>query len=138
MSSPVATASRRKSGRAVRIPEKFAPETRPVTAKRKRSGNDVENNASDVEEEEEELASDATSTLESADEEEVRGTRKKAKPIPKASSKPVAKKPKVNGTVSHEEDASAVRLPSRPKKGKKVAIADRSAEGLYGERIRTC
>ena len=129
-STPVATGSRRKSGRAVKIPEKFVPDAPSsqqgsASAKRKRGEEDAENDASDVDEEEE---SDAT--VESAAEEEVREIRRKAK----TTKKPAAKKPKVNGTATHEE-VPAVKLPARPKKAKKVAIADKSAEGLYGKRV---
>jgi cohesin complex subunit SA-1/2 len=130
-STPVATGSRRKSGRAVKAPEKFIPDAPPSqqahsSAKRKRERQEVENDASDVEEEDE--TSDGT--VDSEGEEEVREARKQ----PKGPRKHAAKKPKVNGTVSHEE-ALAVKLPSRPKKGKKVLIADRSAKGLYGKRV---
>ena len=129
-STPVATGSRRKSGRAVKVPEKFIPDAPSSqhghsSAKRKR-GEDAENNASDVEEDDE----DSDGTVESAGEEEAPAPRKK----PKAPQKPAAKKPKVNGTVSHK-DATGVKLPSRPKKGKKVAIADHNAGGLYGKRV---
>jgi len=112
------------------VPEKFVPDAPgsqqgSVSAKRKRGGEDVENDASDVDEEAEE--SDAT--VESAAEEEVREIRRKAK----TTKKPAAKKPKVNGTAAHE-DAPVVKLPNRPKQTK-VAIADKNAEGLYGERV---
>ncbi|PMD41200.1 STAG-domain-containing protein [Hyaloscypha variabilis F] len=128
-STPVATGSRRKSGRAVKIPEKFVPnapssQQGSASAKRKRGGDDAENDASDVEEEEEE--SDAT--VESAAEEEVREIRRKAK----TTKKPAAKKPKVNGAATHDE-VPAVKLPARPKKTKKVAIADKGAGGLYAD-----
>src|SRR6187402_1525533 len=94
-SSPVATGSRRKSGRAVKVPEKFVPEVissqpGPASAKRKRATEDVENDASETDEDAEE--SDAT--VESAAEEEVREGRRKAK----KTKRPEAKKPKVNGT----------------------------------------
>jgi cohesin complex subunit SA-1/2 len=129
-STPVATGSRRKSGRAVKAPEKFTPDALSSqqalsSAKRKRGVEYVENNASDLEEDDE--GSDGT--VESVKEEEGPAPRKK----PKAPRKPAAKKPKVNGTVSHGK-APAVKLPSRPK-GKKVLIADRNAEGLYGKRV---
>jgi cohesin complex subunit SA-1/2 len=134
-STPVATGSRRKSGRAVKAPEKFvpdAPSSQPgaASAKRKRGGEDVENDALDVEEE----AEDSDEELESAGEEEPRNNRRKAKPT-KAAKKPAAKKPKVNGTAPHEE-THAVRLPNRPKKTRKIAIADDGAEGLYGKSLR--
>jgi cohesin complex subunit SA-1/2 len=131
-STPVATGSRRKSGRAVKVPEKFVPDAPssqagPASAKRKREEG-AENDASDVEDEEEEERDD---TIDSAGEEDGRDTRKKAK----IAKKPAAKKPKVNGTASHG-DAPAVKLPNRPKKaGKRVAIADTDAEGLYGKRV---
>lgn len=128
-STPGAGVSRRKSGRAVRAPEKFAPE--PVsqtngTAKRKRSdvGDDEEDVENDASEDEEEESDDEP---ESADEEELREARQRAR----KAKKPVAKKPKTNGSVAHTR-APAVRLPSRPKKSKKVTLADDEAEGLYG------
>jgi cohesin complex subunit SA-1/2 len=135
-STPVATGSRRKSGRAVKVPEKFVPETAPASAKRKRDDEENENDASDVDEEAE--ASDATA--ESGEEEEPRPSRKKGKGKAPAPRKPAAKKPKVNGTTAHEEEdeeaAPAVKLPSRPKTAsRRVAIADKNAEGLYGERV---
>jgi len=116
----------------VKAPEKFvpnAPSPKPgaANAKRKRGSEDVENDASDIEEE----AENSDEELESAREEEPRNSRRKAKPT-KAAKKPAAKKPKVNGTAPHEE-THAVRLPNRTKKTKKIAIADDSAEGLYGK-----
>lgn len=132
MSSPGATSSRRKSGRAVKAPEKFVPDvpssqTESASAKRKRGRDDVENDASDVEDEE---AEESDETIESAGEEEVTGKRTKAK----TTKKPVAKRPKVNGAASHE-DSTSVKLPNRPKKaGRRVAIADKSETGLYGKR----
>lgn len=133
MSSPVANSSRRKSGRAVKVPEKFVPDA-PASqqghssAKRKRGNGDVENDASDVDEQD----GDSDDAVESAEEEEAPATRKRAK----APRKPAGKKPKVNGTAAHEM-APAVKLPGRPK-GKKVAIADRNGEGLYGKRVCSC
>ncbi|KAK0123713.1 hypothetical protein ONS95_008722 [Cadophora gregata] len=130
MSSPAATASRRKSGRAVRAPEKFMPEAPSSQAgsansKRKRTEEDGENDASEIDDEAE--ASD--DAIASAAEEELQEVRRKAK----TTKKPAAKKAKVNGTSSREEPL-AVKLPARPKKGgKRVAIADKDAEGLYAD-----
>lgn len=128
-STPGATASRRKSGRAVKVPEKFVPDApstqqAPASAKRKRGEEDDENDASEIDEDEEEIEEDE----ESAAEEEVRAAKRKQ---PKKTKKPATKKPKVNGTAAHEE-APTVRLPARPKKAKRVAIADKDVEGLYG------
>ena len=126
-STPVSAGERRKSGRAVRAPAKFAPElasSQPVNSnsKRKRKENDAEDDASDLEEEVE-----TSDTEESAGEEEVKESRKRARPA-----KPAAKKPKVNGTASHDE-GPALKLTSRPKKARKIAIADEDAQGLYGK-----
>ncbi|CZR65207.1 related to nuclear protein SA-1 [Phialocephala subalpina] len=129
-STPGATASRRKSGRAVKVPEKFVPDApstqqAPASAKRKRGEEDDENDASEIDEDEEEIEEEE----ESAAEEEVRAVKRKQ---PKKAKKPATKKPKVNGTAAHEE-APPVRLPARPKKAKRVAIADKDAEGLYAD-----
>jgi cohesin complex subunit SA-1/2 len=127
-----ATASRRKSGRAVKAPEKFAPEAPSSPAprtngKRKREvANIEEEEESGAVDEENEDEDEEEEEEESADEETSKTTKKKAKP----GRKPAAKKPKVNGTESHT--VPVVRLPNRPKKVKKVPIADDSAEGLYG------
>lgn len=131
-SSPAASGTRRKSGRAVKAPEKFVPDAQssqpdPASAKRKRQGEDVEDDASD----DEETDDDSDESIESAGEEELKEARKKAK---NTSKKPAPKKAKVNGALSKER-TPAVRLPNRAKKSKQVAIADRSAEGLYGTRV---
>jgi cohesin complex subunit SA-1/2 len=131
-SSPAASGTRRKSGRAVKAPEKFVPDApstqpEPASAKRKRQGEDAEDDASDNEE----VDDDSDESIESAGEEELKDARRKAKNTTK---KPASKKPKVNGALSKEK-APAVRLPNRAKKPKQVAIADGSAEGLYGKRV---
>lgn len=141
-STPGASASRRKSGRAVKVPEKFIPDVPssqivPAGSKRKRGEGTGENDASELEEEEEEEVDDEDDIEEeeeSAAEEEIKASRRK--PAPK-SRKPAAKKAKVNGTSTEAEPrALPVRLPARPKKtSKRVAIADKDAEGLYGRRI---
>lgn len=135
MSSPVASTSRRKSGRAVKAPEKFVPDVPssqagPASSKRKRTGADVENDASDIEEEEEE---DSEDEVESSGDEDATKTRKK--PKSKSVKKPAAKRPKVNGKGPHEDaPAHSIRLPARPKKARKIAVRDDDAEGLYGMR----
>lgn len=131
-STPGTSASRRKSGRAVKVPEKFIPDVPssqagPAGAKRKRGEEDGENDASEIEEDEEE-EDDVEEEEESAAEEEIRANKRK----PAKARKPAAKKAKVNGTSSHAE-ALPVRLPARPKKSKRVAIADKDAGGLYGK-----
>ena len=131
MSSPAATASRRKSGRAVKAPEKFVPEVTsshagPAGSKRKRTGEDAENDASDVEDEPDESEEEIESEGEEA-------RKPRRKPKAKTARKPAAKKPKVNGNTTHEDaPAPAIRLAARPKKPRKVPVVDEDAEGLYG------
>lgn len=119
-------ASRRRSGRVVRAPEKFSPE--PVqAAKRKRAAagddeedEDIENEAPDDDEE----MSDATD----GEDRPARRSKSRAKPASRTK-KPAIKKPKTNGvSLSH-----AANLPSRPKKT--VALKNFAKPGdddLYG------
>lgn len=136
-SSAAATASqRRKSGRAVKVPDKFQPEVESsqnagAGGKRKRSGDEMEGVENGAEEEEEDDESDEEDEEES-DEEEA-PVKKKSKPKTAATkSAPVAKKAKVNGSTPHAK-AHSMRLPSRAKKPTgKVVFKDQDAEGLYG------
>jgi cohesin complex subunit SA-1/2 len=141
-STAEATASqRRKSGRAVKVPEKFQPEVLSsqhpgASGKRKRSGDDIEGVENEEEEEEEDESEEDDEDEESAEEEAP--AKKKAKPkAAAAKSAPVAKKAKVNGNASHTK-AHTMKLPSRAKKPTgKVVFKDRDAEGLYGELATT-
>lgn len=134
MSSPAgATASqRRKSGRAVRAPEKFQPEVSSQNAggsgKRKRAGADVEDGQNE-EDEDNEGEDEEDDEDEESDEEEA-PVKKRAKPTAATTKKaPAAKKAKVNGNAP-----PALRLPNRAKKhAGKVVFKDQDAEGLYGE-----
>jgi cohesin complex subunit SA-1/2 len=139
-SSAEATASqRRKSGRAVKVPDKFQPEvessqTAGAGGKRKRSGDDMEGVENEVDEEEvEEDESDEEDEDEESEEEEA-PVKKKSKPKAAATkSAPVAKKAKVNGSAPQPK-AHSMRLPSRAKKPTgKVVFKDQDAEGLYGK-----
>lgn len=90
----------------------------------------MENDASDIEEEE----VDSEEEVETEGEEEPKKTRKK--PKAKTARKPAAKKPKVNGTAPRNDaPAPSIRLAARPKKPRKIAVLDEDAEGLYGMRI---
>ena len=137
-SSGEATASqRRKSGRAVKVPDKFQPEVESsknagAGGKRKRSGDDMEGVENEEEQEEEEEESDEEDDEES--EEEEAPVKKKSKPKAAVTkSAPVAKKAKVNGSALQPK-AHSMRLPSRAKKPTgKVVFRDNDAEGLYGE-----
>lgn len=131
-----ASSGRRKSGRAVKAPEKFVPDVPSSqlvngSSKRKRGAGGEGNEENDASHEGE---SDEDEEEESADEEELKERAKKTR-------RPVAKKaktngqPKVNGAVAHNP-AMPIRLPARPKKkGKKVTVAKEQAEGLYGNTV---
>lgn len=136
-SPSVAETSRRRSGRVVRAPQKFSPEvhssqinnSRP---KRKRDGEsddeDVENEAPNADDDSDELSDPPDDDDESA-QEEAPVKQKKAKATSK---KPAAKRAKVNGNAPAAL-APAIRLPNRPKKTARVAIARRDGDGLYAE-----
>lgn len=134
-----ATASqRRKSGRAVKVPDKFQPEVESsqnagAGGKRKRGGDDMEGVENGEEEQEEEDESDEEDEDEESEEEEA-PVKKKSKPKAAATkSAPVAKKAKVNGSAPQAK-AHSMRLPSRAKKPTgKVVFKDQGAKGLYGE-----
>ncbi|OTA67189.1 STAG domain-containing protein [Hypoxylon sp. EC38] len=132
--------SRRRSGRVVRAPQKFSPELQNdnSSSKRKRGpdrdGEDVENE-SPVEDEDEEL-SDPDADDDEVDEQTSRS--KKSKPKQKhRPKKPAAKRAKVNGTAPTDAPpaslAPAVKLPNRPKKTARVAIAHPDGDGLYAD-----
>lgn len=146
MSSPAPTANRRKSGRAVKAPEKFVPDAPSsqvgsTSTKRKRSGEALGDDASDIEEEED----DSEQESESAGEEVIRKpTRKKTQS--KSTRRPALKKPKTNGKAANDDDEDededaapthSIRLPARPKKARKNAIQDEGVEGLYGKLCET-
>ncbi|KAI1138576.1 STAG-domain-containing protein [Hypoxylon sp. FL0543] len=132
--------SRRRSGRVVRAPQKFSPDPQndPTSSKRKRGpdrdGEDAENE-SPVEDEDEELSDPED---EDDEVEEQTSRSKKSKPKQKSrTKKPAAKRAKVNGTAPPEAAsaslAPALKLPNRPKKTGRVAIAHPDGDGLYAD-----
>ncbi|KAI1101965.1 STAG-domain-containing protein [Jackrogersella minutella] len=133
--------SRRRSGRVVRAPQKFSPEPQNdhSTSKRKRGPDRDEEdgeNESPAEEEDEEL----TDPEEEDDdvEEEPSSRSKKSKSKQKSRpKKPAAKRAKVNGSAPTDaasaSNAPAVKLPNRPKKTVRVAIAHPDGDGLYAD-----
>ena len=117
-------ASRRRSGRVVRAPAKYAPEpASTTTAKRKRGEQNTD------EAEDEEIESDQ----EMSDEDDESNDDHPAPKSRKAGSrakKPSSKKPKINGT--QPPGLSQVsRIPSRPKKTVRIELGDRGS-GLFG------
>lgn len=140
MSSPVqASSTRRKSGRAVRAPQKFTPvipasQSANANGKRKRRDDNADSEESQDESVTEEV-DESDEEEESADEEEQREQKKRSRSNNK---KPAAKKAKVNG-ASSPASAPALKLASRPRKPtkpKKLVIKDANATGLYGKSWR--
>ncbi|KAF2678498.1 STAG-domain-containing protein [Lentithecium fluviatile CBS 122367] len=129
------SATRRRSGRVTKRPEKFAPESSPaLSAKRKRrDGNesDIDSDAPLSDDEQSE------SSQGEPDEEEVRARRRKKKSGPGAK-KPPQKKPKTNGEVVNlaiRPAKPAKRKNAKPRKAlaRKSALVDEDADGLYAE-----
>jgi cohesin complex subunit SA-1/2 len=146
--SPAPDASQRRSGRVTRAPRRFTPEAHsasqnsPGTSKRKRAPEpdddveDEENQAPDGDEDDEEPSDDEEDNEEEDDQDEPAPRSRKSKSSQKSKSrKPAAKRTKVNGSATADADtasAPAVKLPNRPKKTVRVAIAGHGDEsGLY-------
>ncbi|KAF5657251.1 cohesin complex subunit sa-1 2 [Fusarium heterosporum] len=129
--------TRRRSGRVVRAPSKFTPEStsQSTNPKRKRDDQDddeenAENEASDSDQE---MSDDDDD--DSDDDHPAPRSRKKASQTSRAK-KPSAKKPKINGSkplrparVAH----SAKSLPTRPKKSVRIEDAALKGTGLYAD-----
>lgn len=150
LTEPTPSASqRRKSGRAVRAPEKFAPEPTSSqairgAAKRKRSvnENDEPNGEEPQDEIEEEESDEEEQETESEEEDAPKKKKAKTRGAAKSASKkaPAAKKTKTNGVAQAPKEPKApkqqqMRIPSRPKKAQtgKVVFKDNSASGIYAE-----
>ncbi|KAM0324187.1 hypothetical protein ACHAQA_008381 [Verticillium albo-atrum] len=139
------SASRRRSGRVVRAPEKFSPEP-TVTTKRKRAADADDENLDDDDQDEHDAENDASDDdqdmSDATDDEPTPRPKQKQKtqrkPAPKASylaqlEGRATKKPKTNGLPSASLSRAA-NLPSRPKKS--VAIANFGKPGqddLYAD-----
>lgn len=130
-------AARRRSGRVVRAPDKFAPDASQAAAKRKRGdgedddgsddGSDADEN--DVPELDDESDED---DQESDDEPPARAKRAKKSSQSQRGRKPSAKKPKINGTKP-SVGTKTVTLPRMPKKSVRLDTAA-TGTGLYGTR----
>lgn len=138
--SPSAAEARRRSGRVVRAPQKFIEENHNDTSSKRKRTRDNDEDAENQEPNNDspEEASDEEAAEES--DAELAPRQKKSKSRAK---KPAAKKPKINGDATAEAapaPAQALRLPNRPKKTVRVAIARKDGDGLYGEQFQrqTC
>jgi cohesin complex subunit SA-1/2 len=127
----------RRSGRVVRAPEKYAPQTIAIPAKRQRTedldGEDVENEVPEDDESDDADAVGEEDEVEDGD--HVAPAKRKGKKRVASQSaggkKPAAKKPKINGDVPGG-DEHVTSLARRPKKGMKIDVGERGGEGLYG------
>jgi len=131
MDAPENSANKRRSGRVSRKPDVFTEA--PATSKRKRTQPEGEGDGEDQGDERDEDDEDEDSESEGEpDEEELREKRARARKAKSApAKKPVAKRPKTNG--------STIALPNRAKnkstRKKAKALNDEDAEqagGLYG------
>ncbi|RYP59753.1 hypothetical protein DL769_008421 [Monosporascus sp. CRB-8-3] len=151
--SPAPDASvRRRSGRVVRAPRKFSPDVYPSqngksASKRKRGpeaeDEDEENQAPDDEQGDEGLTDGEDNNVEEEDDDgEPTPKPKKSKSSQSSQpKKPATKRAKVNGNApaintsapAPISNAPAVRLPNRPKKTARIAVAKLEHDGLYAE-----
>lgn len=122
------TTARRRSGRVVKAPTKYAPEPTASASKRKRNDDEgdeeAENGAAESDEEMSDAASDAGS-----DEDHPAPKPRKPSQTTRAK-KPSIKKPKINGAQSAASGTIA-RIPSRPKKTVRIDPGEKGT-GLYG------
>lgn len=132
-----APASRRRSGRQTRVPEKFQPEI-TIAPKRKRGEHDeeddVENHDPEGEEVDEESSEDDADDS-PAEEERAKPKKKRTASQQSRAKKPATKKPKINGAGPGAASIT-LGLPSRPKAKKSVRVMTgdrRDGDGVYGE-----
>ncbi|KAJ5020434.1 STAG domain-containing protein [Bipolaris maydis] len=126
------TATRRKSGRVSRKPDRFAPGASPTTTTKRKRGNDNDSavDASDSSEQESDQ-----STEDEPDDEEIREAQRKRK-SKAAARKPAAKKPKTNGdslSLAIRPASNATKkLAKRPRKAPvRKSTLPEETEGLY-------
>lgn len=131
--------TRRRSGRVVRAPTKFTPDTTTQSTNPKRKRDDQDDEEEDEEEDAEIEAPDSDEEMsnepdnDSDEDHPAPRSRKKSSQTSRAK-KPSAKKPKINGSkplrparVTH----AAKSLPSRPKKSVRIEDAAVKGHGLY-------
>ncbi|EUC49990.1 hypothetical protein COCMIDRAFT_83301 [Bipolaris oryzae ATCC 44560] len=128
------TATRRKSGRVSRKPDRFAPGASPTTTTKRKRGNDNDSavDASDSSEQESDQ-----STEDEPDDEEIKERRRKRK-TKAAARKPAAKKPKTNGdslSLAIRPASNATKkLTKRPRKAPvRKSTLPEETEGLYAD-----
>lgn len=133
-----ADGSRRRSGRVVRAPQKFAPDAAP-SSKRKRAADrdneDAENEepGDDDDDDDDEAPSDDDDD-DMVDDDEPAPAKRRKKPAASQSKERALKKPKTNGTTLGS-GAHASSLPRRPKKAVRVDVAHREGDGIFGSLV---
>jgi cohesin complex subunit SA-1/2 len=129
------SATRRRSGRVSRRPDKFASPT--GSTKRKRGDNDDSGVDADQPSSEEEQEDSSEGE---PDVEEIRERRRKNKSKAPAK-KPAAKKPKTNGATVNlamrPATGASKKVAKRPRKAaiRKSAVSEDEPEGLYGKHL---
>jgi cohesin complex subunit SA-1/2 len=124
--------ARRRSGRVVKAPAKYAPEPTAPAAKRKRNDEDADDDADEGAENgdaaSDEDMSDVPSDADSDQDHPAPKPRKAAQTSrPK---KPSTKKPKING-ARPAMAGTVARIPSRPKKTVRIDAGEKGT-GLFG------
>lgn len=126
----------RRSGRVVRAPAKFSPEAyasqngAAPSSKRKRDADpEQDDEDDDASSQLSEIEDPGDDEQEDADDgEQPAATKSRKKPSQRAKPrKPAIKRPKTNG------NGPAVKLPNRPKKTVRLAIANRDDNALYSK-----
>lgn len=122
------TAARRRSGRVVKAPTKYAPESTSSASKRKRNDDEGDEGAENGEVVSDEDMSDAASDA-ASDEDHAAPKPRKPSQTTRAK-KPSIKKPKING-ARPAVSGTIARIPSRPKKTVRIDPGEKGT-GLFG------
>lgn len=125
--------SRRRSGRVVKAPTKFAPEVQSsAAAKRKRGEQDEDDGEDDVPDLDDDSSDD---DVDADSDEDHPAPRSRKASQPGRAKKPSSKKPKTNGTQPSAL-GHASSIPSRPKKSVRIDTGDKGT-GLFGTMRRS-
>ncbi|KAG6002069.1 hypothetical protein E4U21_003471 [Claviceps maximensis] len=120
--------TRRRSGRVVKAPIKYAPEPTTTGAPKRKRGDDDEQEADDDETGPDEQTSDEDDGDGDADSDGDHPAPKSRTARPAREKKPSSKKPKINGA----QPAGLTRIPSRPKKTVRIEAGEKGT-GLFAD-----
>ncbi|KAH7377770.1 STAG domain-containing protein [Pyrenochaeta sp. MPI-SDFR-AT-0127] len=134
VSEVAGSASRRRSGRVSKKPEKFAPVSSPAGKSKRKRGNDNDSGVDADEPSSEEEAEESSEG--EPDDEEVKGRRRKKK-TKAPGRKPATKKPKTNGeslSLAIRPATSTAKVAKRPRKAPlRKSTLPEATEGLYAD-----